>query len=213
MGSSLLSFNHFGCYPDKDPNLASSYFCMSDRRIKLPNFTLELRSELKRAGEQAIPVNARDFYKDIFQDDLQEKRKSIHDEYEKGKYSGIFVEIEQLKDKKTGEPLIHKEGKYRGHPVKKTRSHLFFKGNKELYDKIDRTDNFIITNGISYVGKRRYQDNVAKMYAMAIEIDGIKGLDGVRQLIHTWHRPVTEMDGKKYYNSYPQKGKKNVLII
>lgn len=33
MGSSLLSFNHFGCYPDKDPNLASSYFCMSDRRI------------------------------------------------------------------------------------------------------------------------------------------------------------------------------------
>jgi len=46
---------------------------MSDRRIKLPNFTLELRSELKRAGEQAIPVNARDFYKDIFQDDLQEK--------------------------------------------------------------------------------------------------------------------------------------------
>ena len=36
MGSSLLSFNHFGCYPDKDPNLASSYFCMSDRRIKLP---------------------------------------------------------------------------------------------------------------------------------------------------------------------------------
>ena len=100
---------------------------------------------------------------------------------EKGKYSGIFVEIEQLKDKKTGEPLIHKEGKYRGHPVKKTRSHLFFKGNKELYDKIDRTDNFIITNGISYVGKRRYQDNVAKMYAMAIEIDGIKGLDGVRQ--------------------------------
>ncbi len=62
-----------GCYPDKDPNLASSYFCMSDRRIKLPNFTLELRSELKRAGEQAIPVNARDFYKDIFQDDLQEK--------------------------------------------------------------------------------------------------------------------------------------------
>ena len=84
MGSSFLSFNHFGCYPDKDPNLASSYFCMSDRRIKLPNFTLELRSELKRAGEQAIPVNARDFYKDIFQDDLQEKRKSIHDEYEKG---------------------------------------------------------------------------------------------------------------------------------
>lgn len=204
MGSSLLSFNHFGCYPDKDPNLASSYFCMSDRRIKLPNFTLELRSELKRAGEQAIPVNARDFYKDIFQDDLQEKRKSIHDEYEKGKYSGIFVEIEQLKDKKTGEPLIHKEGKYRGHPVKKTRSHLFFKGNKELYDKIDRTDNFIITNGISYVGKRRYQDNVAKMYAMAIEIDGIKGLDGVRQLIHTWHRPVTEMDGKKYYNMTPK---------
>lgn len=100
--------------------------------------------------------------------------------------------------------MIHKEGKYRGHPVKKTRSHLFFKGNKELYDKIDRTDNFIITNGISYVGKRRYQDNVAKMYAMAIEIDGIKGLDGVRQLIHTWHRPVTEMDGKKYYNMTPK---------
>lgn len=204
MGSSLLSFNHFGCYPDKDPNLASSYFCMSDRRIKLPHFTLELRSELKRAGEQAIPVNARDFYKDIFQDDLQEKRKSIHEEYEKGKYSGIFIEIEQLKDKKTGEPLLHKEGKLKGHPVKKSRNHLFFKGNKELYDKIDRTDNFIITNGISYVGKRRIQDNVAKMYAMAIEIDGIKGLDGVRQLIHTWHRPVTEMNGIKYYNMTPK---------
>ena len=95
MGSSSLSFNHFGCYPNTDPRLYDSWFCMSDRRIKLPHFTLELQSELKRAGDSAIPVNAIDFYRDIFQDDLQEKRKSIHEEYEKGKYSGIFIEIER----------------------------------------------------------------------------------------------------------------------
>ena len=84
---------------------------MSDRRIKLPHFTLELQSELKRAGDSAIPVNARDFYRDIFQDDLQEKRKSIHEEYEKGKYSGIFIEIEKITDK-AGKPLLHKESNY-----------------------------------------------------------------------------------------------------
>lgn len=203
MGSSQLSFSHFGCYPNADPNLYDSYFCMSNPRIKLPNFTLELQQELKRAGDKAIPVNAREFYNDIFQDDLQEKRKSIHEEYEKGKYSGIFIEIEQLSDK-AGKPIYHEEGKYKGHRVTKSRNHLFFKGNKELYHKIDYSDNFIITNGISYVGKRRLQKNVAKMYAMAIEIDGIKGLDGVRQLIHTWHRPVIEMDGKKFYTMTPQ---------
>lgn len=144
MGSSLLSFNHFGCYPNADPRLSDSWFCMSDKRIRLPNFTLELREELKRAGDTAIPVNARDFYRDIFQDDLQEKRKSIHEEYEKGKYSGIFIEIEKLTDK-DGKPLLHKEGKYKGHRMTTSRNHLFFKGNKELLDKIDRSDNFIIT--------------------------------------------------------------------
>lgn len=203
MGSSLLSFNHFGCYPNADPRLSDSWFCMSNKRIRLPNFTLELREELKRAGDTAIPVNARDFYRDIFQDDLQEKRKSIHEEYEKGKYSGIFIEIEKLTDK-DGKPLLHKEGKYKGHRMTTSRNHLFFKGNKELLDKIDRSDNFIITNGISYVGKRRLQKNVAKMYAMAIEIDGIRGLDGVRQLIHTWHRPSTEMNGKTFYPMTPK---------
>lgn len=203
MGSSSLSFNHFGCYPNTDPRLYDSWFCMSDRQIKLPHFTLELQSELKRAGDSAIPVSARDFYKDIFQDDLQEKRKSIHEKYEKGKYSGIFIEIEKITDK-AGKPLLHKEGKRKGEQVIKSRNHLFFKGNKELLDKIDRTDNFIITNGISYVGKRRLQKNVAKLYAMAIEIDDIKGLDGVRQLIHTWHRPVTEMNGKSFYPMTPK---------
>lgn len=42
------------------------------------------------------------------------------------------------------------------------------------------------------------------MYAMAIEIDGIRGLDGVRQLIHTWHRPSTEMNGKTFYPMTPK---------
>ncbi len=46
MGSSLLSFSHFGCYPNADPRLSDSWFCMSDKRIRLPNFTLELREEL-----------------------------------------------------------------------------------------------------------------------------------------------------------------------
>lgn len=202
MGFSSLSFYDFSPYPDLDPKLKSSYFCMCKKGLQLPDLALELVHELKLAGDDAIPVNAKDFYKDLFQDDLQEKASSPG-EYKKGEYSGIFVDIEHVVDK-DGKPVINQEGRYKGHPRVKSRNRLFFRGNKELLDRIDRSDNFIITNGISYVGDRRLQKNAAKMYAMAIEIDGVKGWDGVRQLIHSWHRPLEKVQGKYRYTMTPK---------
>jgi len=95
-----------------------------------------------------IPVSAIDFYDDIFGEYLEE-HKANPDEYLSGQYGGILVEV----------------GKNRVHRSTITR------GQAELYDRIDRSEDFCLMSPISYAGRARSGKNARQLFALVVEID------------------------------------------
>lgn len=120
------------------------------------------------------------FYDDIFGDDLEEHR--LPEDYRSGEYGGIAVERIPTHDSK----------KYRGKRVTVTE------GNMELYDLIDRSNNFCMIAPISYIGKQRTNKNARYLYALVIEIDDIEPKNGIDELFYSWRRKNLTMPQPTY---------------
>lgn len=99
-------------------------------------------------------VNFMDFYRDVFPVCSFEKQGV----YEEGKYNGIIIEI-------TDE--IRKNGKA------KVLRHTVT-DDLEKIQEVAQRDNFCLMSPIAYAGKSRKSENARFMYALAIDVDGIK---------------------------------------
>lgn len=99
-------------------------------------------------------VSYKDFYRDIF------PKGSFEDKgiYEQGKYNGIIVEV--TKEKKS-------DGKTR------ILRHTLTDDLDKLDEVVGRK-NFCLMSPISYAGKQRKSGNARFIYAIAIDLDGIK---------------------------------------
>ena len=134
--------------------------------IDVPLFAEQLNTEGFKS------VNALDFYDSIFGEDLEEHR--IPEDYQSGEYGAIAVE--RICYTANGKQLV------------KGRRTTVTRGNVELYDLIDSTDNFIMIAPISYAGRSRSNSNARFMYALVIEIDNIVADSGIRELVYSWNR-------------------------
>ena len=144
--------------------------------------------ELAEKGYKGIC--AIDFYDDIFGDDLEEAGKTEPNTRE---YCGIAVEM-ILKVDGDGKPKLDDKGhkQYIG-----LRTHVT-QGNAELYDLIDRSDNFCLLAPISYAGRHRTNENARYMYAFCIEVDDIQEQGGLNELIYSWERDVQPLPKPTY---------------
>lgn len=93
-----------------------------------------------------------EFYRDIFNHDLQEKGN-----FEQGRYNAIAVEV--TKEKK-------EDGK------NKIMRHTITDDLEKINEMIQR-DNFCLMSPISYIGKSRNSDNARVLYALTIDLDGL----------------------------------------
>lgn len=109
-------------------------------------------------------INAFDFYKFIFNGELQEK--GVFDD---GKYNAILLEI------------------YKDEFEKRIYRHTVTNDLDKINEVLVR-DNFCLMSPITYVGKTRESKNARILYALAIDLDGIiiKNQDpfGLRTLFH-----------------------------
>lgn len=96
-----------------------------------------------------------EFYKNIFNNELQEKGT---DEYYNGKLCGIAVEV--TKDK-------NKNGK------NKILRHNITNDFEKISEMCSR-DNFCLMSPIAYVGKSRNSENAKVLYAIAVDLDGVR---------------------------------------
>ncbi len=116
--------------------------------------------------EECKPKN---FYRDLFPvGEFQEKGV-----FEQGKYNGIIVEV-------TND--ISKNGK------NKVFRHTLTDDLEKL-DEVIARDNFCLMSPISYIGKSRKSENARIMYALTIDLDGLKvtkrnKLYGITTLFH-----------------------------
>jgi hypothetical protein len=143
-----------------------------EQGVELPKWSSEI---YEKGGK---PVCAIDFYDDIFGEDLEEQR--LPEDYRSGEYGGIAVE------------LIPHGAKKQGKRVTVT------KGNMELYDLIDRSENFCMMSPISYAGKNRSNENARYLYALTIEIDNIQPKSGIKELFYSWNRNVFPLPKPTY---------------
>lgn len=119
---------------------------------------LNLYNELNR---DFLEVSPKDFYRDIFKNDLDEK-----DKFTKGKYTGIACEF--FNDKKSnGKQLVKRYS---------------ITNDLDIIDELLKSDNFIIISPVSYFGKERKTANATTMYAFGIEIDGMRKYEDGRQI-------------------------------
>lgn len=136
-------------------------------------------SELSAKGYKSIC--AIDFYDDIFGEDLEVSR--MPEDYQTGEYAGIAVEkIPQFYP--SGLPKLDKQGKqkYQG------KRYTITQGQGELYDLIDKSENFCIIAPISYAGINRTIENARYLYALCIEVDHIEPKNGIEELVYSWER-------------------------
>lgn len=136
-------------------------------------------NELSAKGYKGI--SAIDFYDDIFGDDLEEER--MPDDYVTGEYAAIAIEKVPKMDREGN--LVYSP---KGEVQLVGRRTTITKGNMELYDLIDRSENFCILAPISYAGRTRKNDNARFMYALCIEVDYIQEKGGIDELIYSWER-------------------------
>lgn len=146
-------------------------FSENETEFSLPQWCFEL------ADEGAEPITAREFYTDIFQDHLAPHRTK--DNYQTGEYTGIALEISR-------------EGTKTTH-----RTHIT-QDLSELWNIIDTSDQTCFIAPFSYAGKNRTNKNARYMYAMCIEIDGIKGAVGIGELFYSWRREVLPLPQPTY---------------
>ena len=125
-------------------------------------------------------ITPKEFYRNIFvQGELDKKNEFIE-----GKYVGIACEFTRNKRK-----YKDKNGKEREKAVVKRYS---ITDDLDIIDDLLKSENFVITSPISYVGKERSTANAVRMYAFAIEIDNLRVRDndvpvGFNDLIHHFH--------------------------
>ena len=136
-------------------------------------------------------ISAVDFYDDVFGEDLEEKR--MPEDYKTGEYAGIAIERIKKVDK-NGNSVLNKKGEqvYTGRRTTVTR------GNQELYDLIDRSNNFCILAPISYAGRVRTNENARYLYALCIEVDHIEPKNGLDELFYSWERTVMPLPKPTY---------------
>lgn len=153
--------------------------------VELPFWATEL-SDRGYSGVSAI-----DFYDDIFGEDLEEER--LPEDYVRGEYAGIAIERVRKLDK-DGKVVLDSKGKekYVG------RRYTVTRGNRELYDLIDRSENFCMIAPISYAGRSRKNENARFMYALCIEVDYIQPESGLKELFYSWERSVIPMPCPTY---------------
>lgn len=149
-------------------------YWLGTRGIELPLWAKELSS----MGYQS--VCAIDFYDDIFGEDLEPHR--MPEDYRSGEYGGIAVERIPTNDSK----------KYRGKRITVTE------GNMELYDLIEKSENFCMIAPVSYIGKQRTNKNARFLYALCIEIDNIEPKHGIKELVYSWNRKNLTMPQPTY---------------
>ena len=135
--------------------------------VKLPQLAEEVRIRGYR------PVCAQDFYADIFGEWLEEKREPR--DYVTGEYAALALEIHYFTDK---------DGKTRSRAKRFTVT----KELGELYSLIERSTDFCVVAPVSYAGRTRRNENARYMYALVVEVDGILGEQGLKNIIHTWKR-------------------------
>lgn len=143
-----------------------------EQGVELPKWSSEI---YEKGGK---PVCAIDFYDDIFGEDLEEQR--LPEDYRSGEYGGIAVELIPHGEKKQGKRVT------------------VTKGNMELYDLIDRSENFCMMSPISYAGKNRSNENARYLYALTIEIDNIQPKSGIKELFYSWNRNVFPLPKPTY---------------
>lgn len=123
------------------------------------------------------PVCAIDFYYDVFGEDLEPHR--LPEDYKTGEYAAIALEVQDI-------VKIDKDGKEKkqrsGRRITVTRELM------ELYDLIDKSENFCMIAPVSYAGKRRINQNARYLYALTMEIDSIEPKNGLDELIYSWQR-------------------------
>lgn len=142
------------------------------RGIELPKWADEV------SEQGGVGVCAIDFYDDVFGDDLEEHR--LPEDYRSGEYGAIAVELIQEGKKKIGKRIT------------------VTKGNDELYELIERSENFCMIAPISYAGKKRINQNARYLYALALEIDNIQPEYGIKELFYSWNRKVFPLPKPTY---------------
>lgn len=109
-------------------------------------------------------ISPQDFYREIF----PEGELDIKDAYTEGMYTAVAVSVGA--DKKIQRYTVT--------------------DNLETIEKLTKTDDFCIMSPISYAGKSRKSENARFLYAMAIDLDGLKEEDykgypiGIQTLFH-----------------------------
>lgn len=103
-------------------------------------------------------VNSREFYRTIFPEGALEKHHDNPEEYEKGKYTGVIVEV-------TKEKTADGKVKVLRHTVT---------DDLEKIEEVAKRDNFCLMSPISYAGKSRKSENARWLYAIAVDMDGIE---------------------------------------
>lgn len=120
------------------------------------NSIIDVSSLLEQSYRE---VNYKDFYRDVFPlGSLEEKGV-----YEVGKYNAIARAI-KVGDNKTKRYIVTDD--------------------LDVLDKLVECDDFCIIRPISFIGKSAKSDNARFMYAMAIDLDGIKSKKNFDFLIH-----------------------------
>lgn len=143
-----------------------------EKGLDLPKWADEI------AEKGGKPVCAIDFYDALFAEHLEEHR--LPDDYQTGEYAAIALE------------LIQDGTKKHGHRTTIT------KGNAELHELIDSSENFCMIAPISYAGRRRIIENARYLFALAIEIDDIQPQNGIDELFHGWERNVFPLPKPTY---------------
>ena len=144
-------------------------------QIAPPKWAFELSSKGYKG------VCAIDFYDDIFGEDLELSR--MPEDYRTGEYGAIAIEREP-QFYTSGVPKLNKRGQqeYRG------KRYTITQGNQELYELIEKSENFCMISPISYIGKARTIENARYLYALCIEVDYIEQEHGIDELIYSWER-------------------------
>ena len=127
-------------------------------------------------------VSAIDFYEDIFGDDLEDHAEPY--EYQKGEYGAIALEIEYKQTEEGQKSMAHR--------------HTVTRGNAELYDLIDRSDNFCMIAPVSYAGKSRLNQNARFLYTICVEIDNIVPKTEIKELFYSFERENMRMPRPTY---------------
>ncbi len=126
------------------------------------------REWLRRNFEEVKP---RDFYRGIFpKGELDGK-----DQYTKGKYVGIIIEVTPKK-RSNGKPKINRYS---------------ITDDLDIIDEVCKSENFCLCSPISYAGKQRSAEAARYLYAIAVDLDRLRRVDDRPQgLMNLWEGHV-----------------------